>query len=155
MDFKLSAEQEMLQDSARRFARNELAPIARQLEQSNEPAPRELVRRFASLGFLGVNIEEEFGGAGMSHLDAVLVLEEIARISPAVAFPVFESCFGPVLAIRHFAPAELTRRIVPKVCSGEFIVAVSMSEPDAGSAIDIQKTNIAAAYADQRFDQRR
>lgn len=140
MDFKLSAEQEMLQDSARRFARNELAPIARQLEQSNEPAPRELVRRFASLGFLGVNIEEEFGGAGMSHLDAVLVLEEIARISPAVAFPVFESCFGPVLAIRHFAPAELTRRIVPKVCSGEFIVAVSMSEPDAGSALTDLRT---------------
>jgi alkylation response protein AidB-like acyl-CoA dehydrogenase len=68
-------------------------------------------------------------------LDAVLVLEEVAKISPAVAFPIFESCFGPTLAIAHFAPDELKQRIVPKVCAGEMIVAVSMSEPGAGTAL--------------------
>ncbi len=140
MDFGLTGEQEMLRDSARRFARKELAPVARTLEETNQPPPRELVRRYAAMGFLGVNIEPEYGGAGLSHLDAVLVLEEFARISPAVAFPVFESCFGPVLAIQHFAPAELARRVVPKVCSGELIVAVSMSEPDAGSALTDLRT---------------
>ena len=66
--------------------------------------------------FLGINLPEEYGGAGAKHLDAVLVLEELAKISIAVAFPVFESCFGPALAIAHFAPEELRRRVLPKVC---------------------------------------
>ena len=140
MDFNLSPEQQMLRDSAQRFARAVLAPIARRLEENSSPAPRELVRQFASLGFLGVNLDTEHGGVGLSHLDAVLVLEELAKVSPAAAFPVFESCFGPILAIRHFAPAPLAKRIVPKVCAGEMIVAVAMSEPDAGSALTDLRT---------------
>jgi alkylation response protein AidB-like acyl-CoA dehydrogenase len=68
-------------------------------------------------------------------LDAVLVLEELAKISIAVAFLVFESCFGPALAIAHFAPEELRRRVLPKVCSGDMMIAISMSEPNAGSAL--------------------
>ena len=140
MDFSLSSEQEMLRESARRFARNELAPVAKRLEEANTPAPKDIVRKFASLGFLGVNLDADLGGAGLSHLDAVLVLEEIAKVSPAVAFPVFESCFGPVLAIRHFAPPDLVKRIVPRVCAGEMIVAVAMSEPDAGSALTDLRT---------------
>lgn len=140
MDFSLSHEQEMLRDSARRFAQQELPAVARQLEERNEPAPRALVKRYAELGFLGVNIEESLGGLGLSNLDAVLVLEEFAKVSPAAAFPVFESCFGPVLAIKHFAPAELARRVVPRVCAGELIVAVSMSEPEAGSALTDLRT---------------
>lgn len=83
MDFNLSPEQEMLRDSARRFASKELAPIAKSLEEGNTPAPKNLVRQYASLGFLGVNLDAESGGAGLSHLDAVLVLEEIAKVSPA------------------------------------------------------------------------
>ena len=140
MDFSLSPEQEMLRESAQHFARKELAPIAKHLEESNTPAPKDLVRRYASLGFLGVNLDAKYGGAGLSHLDAVLVLEEIAKVSPAVAFPVFESCFGPVLAIRHFAPVALAQRIVPKVCAGDMIIAVAMSEPDAGSALTDLRT---------------
>ena len=87
------------------------------------------------MGLLGVNLPSEYGGQGLSHLDAVLVLEEIAKISIAVAFPVFESSFGPTLAIAHFAPEELRQRIIPKVCSGDMMIAVSMSEPNAGSAL--------------------
>ena len=94
------------------------------------------------MGFLGVNLPSELGGLGLSHLDAVLVLEEVAKISPAVAFPIFESCFGPTLAIAHFAPDELKQRIVPKVCAGEMIVAVSMSEPDAGTALTDLTTKV-------------
>ena len=63
------------------------------------------------------------------------MLEELAKISIAVAFPVFESCFGPALAIAHFAPEELRRRVLPKVCSGDMMIAISMSEPNAGSAL--------------------
>jgi alkylation response protein AidB-like acyl-CoA dehydrogenase len=63
------------------------------------------------------------------------VLEEFGKISSAIAFPVFESCVGPVRAIERFASESLRQRIVPKVCSGELVVAVSMSEPQAGSAL--------------------
>jgi len=135
MDFALSEEQLAMQDSVRRFASTELPEIARQIEESDEPPSIELRKRFAELGYLGVNLGTEYGGAGMSHLDAVLVLEEIAKVSIAVAFPVFESCFGPCLAIAHFGSDALKRKILPKVCSGDYVVAVSMSEPEAGSAL--------------------
>jgi alkylation response protein AidB-like acyl-CoA dehydrogenase len=136
----LTEEQTALQETARRFAAAELTEIARQVEERDEPPGRDIVRRYAEMGFLGINLAPEYGGAGLDHLEAVLVLEEIARISPAVAFPVFESCFGPVLAIAHFAPEELKQRILPRVCSGDMIVAVAMSEPDAGSALTDLKT---------------
>jgi len=135
MDFQLTHEQQLLQETARKFARSELLELARQVEESDEPPGIELRKRFAEMGFLGANLPEQYGGAGMSHLDAVLVLEEIAKASIAVAFPIFESCFGPCLAIAHFGSEELKQRILPKVCSGDMVVAVSMSEPDAGSAL--------------------
>ncbi len=142
MDFSLTGEQRALQESVRRFARRELPEIAAEIERSDEPAGLELRRRFAELGYLGVNLPEKHGGGGLSHLDAVLVLEEIASISIAVAFPVFESCFGPTLAIAHFGSEELRRRLLPAVCSGEIVIAVSMSEPDAGSALTDLSTSL-------------
>ena len=57
---------------------------------------------------------KKFGGAGLSHFEAVLVLEEIAKISIAIAFPIFESSFGPALAISHFAPEELKKEFFPR-----------------------------------------
>lgn len=135
MDFSLTDEQLALQDSVRRFARRELPEIAVEIERSDEPPDVALRKRFAELGYLGVNLPTQYGGAGLSHLDAVLVLEEVASISIAVAFPVFESCFGPSLAIAHFGSDGMRQRLLPAVCSGEQVIAVSMSEPDAGSAL--------------------
>lgn len=140
MDFSLNEEQIALQETVRRFAEAELLDIARHVEDHDQPPSREVVKRFAEMGFLGVNLNPALGGVGLGHLEAVLVLEEIAKISPAVAFPVFESCFGPVLAIQHFAPEVLKRRVIPKVCKGEMMIAVAMSEPDAGSALTDLKT---------------
>jgi len=135
MDFTLSDEQKALKETARKFANNELIDIAKEIEKENIPPSMEILKKYADLGFLGVNLPKEYGGAGLSHFDAVLVLEEIAKISIAVAFPIFESSFGPALAISHFAPLELRKRILPKVCNGEMVIAVSMSEPNAGSAL--------------------
>lgn len=135
MDFTLNEDQQALQETVRKFAVSELPEIALEIEKTAAPASHDLIKRYAEMGFLGVNLPSELGGLGLSHLDAVLVLEEVAKISPAVAFPIFESCFGPTLAIAHFAPDELKQRIVPKVCAGEMIVAVSMSEPGAGTAL--------------------
>ena len=135
MDFNLNEQQQALQETVRKFAKKELQDIAKEIEKNDQPPGRDLLKRFAELGFLGVNLPVEYGGAGLSHFDAVLVLEEIAKISIAVAFPIFESSFGPALAISSFASLELKNNILPKVCSGDMVVAVSMSEPNAGSAL--------------------
>ena len=135
MDFRLSDEQLALQEAARAFAKNELAPLAAEIDRTAEPISREMVKRYGELGFLGINIPEELGGLGLGNVEALVVLEEFAKISSAVAFPVFESCVGPVRALEHFAEPSLSKRIVPEVCSGDKIVAVSMSEPGAGSAL--------------------
>lgn len=145
MDFSLNEEQAALQATAKRFAETELRDIATTVEHEDQPPGQDVLRRFAEMGLLGINLEPELGGAGAGHLEAVLVLEEIAKISPAVAFPVFESCFGPILAIQHFAGDALKRRIIPQVCRGEKMVAVAMSEPDAGSALTDLKTSAIAS----------
>ncbi|ARU17900.1 acyl-CoA dehydrogenase family protein [Croceicoccus marinus] len=140
MDFRLTEEQQELQQAARNFARAELPAIAAQLERDNTPPSRELIKRYADMGFLGINVGADLGGLGLGNIEALVVLEEFAKISSAVAFPIFESSVGPVRAIEHFGSDALKQRIVPKVCSGEMIVAVSMSEPDAGSALTDLKT---------------
>ncbi|HYD67344.1 acyl-CoA dehydrogenase family protein [Azospirillum sp.] len=140
MDFALTEDQERLRDTVRRFAQAELPALAREMEETDEPVPHAMVKRYAELGLLGVNIPQDLGGGGLGALDAVLVLEEVAKISPSVAFPIFESCFGPALAVAHFAGEDLKRRIIPRVCAGDMILAVSMSEPDAGSALTDLRT---------------
>ena len=135
MDFNLTEQQRALKETAKKFAEKELIEVAREIEKNDKPPSKETLKRFAELGFLGINLPEKYGGAGLSHFEAVLVLEEIAKISIAVAFPVFESSFGPALAISSFAPDELKKEVLPKVCSGDMVIAVSMSEPNAGSAL--------------------
>lgn len=140
MKFTLTDDQRQLQETARNFARQELPAIAAQLERDNVPPSRDLIARYADMGFLGINVPEALGGLGLGNLEALLILEEFAKISSAIAFPIFESCVGPVRAIEHFGSNALKRRVVPAVCRGEMIVAVSMSEPDAGSALTDLKT---------------
>ena len=135
MDFNLTEQQRALKETAKKFAEKELMEVAREIEKNDKPPSRDILKRFAELGFLGINLPEKYGGAGLSHFEAVLVLEEIAKISIAVAFPVFESSFGPALAISSFASDELKKEVLPKVCLGDMVIAVSMSEPNAGSAL--------------------
>jgi len=135
MEFNLNEQQRALQETARKFAEKELIGVAKEIEKNDIPPSRKILKRFAELGLLGVNIPKKYGGAGLSHFEAVLVLEEIAKISIAVAFPIFESSFGPALAISCFASKELKKEVLPKVCNGDMVIAVSMSEPNAGSAL--------------------
>ena len=140
MDFALNEDQRMLQETARRFAQQELPQVARELEERDESVGDDWMRRYAEMGFFGINVPVEYGGQGMGHLEAVLVLEEFAKLSSAVAMPVFEANFGPMAVLVHFAPEELKRRVLPQVCTGKLIVAVSMSEPDAGTALTDLRT---------------
>ncbi|HVW67392.1 MAG TPA: acyl-CoA dehydrogenase family protein [Steroidobacteraceae bacterium] len=135
MDFRLNEEQLALQAAARKYARERLLPLAAETERSGTPPSHELIREYAEMGFLGINVATEYGGLGLGNLEALLVLEEFGKCSAALAFPVFESCVGPVRAIERFAGEALRRKVVPRVCAGELIVAVSMSEPQAGSAL--------------------
>jgi butyryl-CoA dehydrogenase len=135
MDFQLTAEQRELQEAARRYARDKLPKLAAEIERTGHPPSHELIKDYAAQGFLGINVPEQYGGLGLGNLEALIVLEEFAKISSAIAFPVFESCVGPVRAIERFASESLKQRVVPKVCSGDLVVAVSMSEPQAGSAL--------------------
>ncbi|MGF6601343.1 alkylation response protein AidB-like acyl-CoA dehydrogenase [Paraburkholderia sp. GAS448] len=140
MDFQLNDEQKELQESARKFARAELMDLSREMEEKGMPLPESMRKRYAEMGFLGVNLPEIYGGLGLGHLEALLILEQFAMISPAVAWPIFESATGPVRTIEHFASDSLKVRIIPQVVNGEAIVAVSMSEPSAGTALTDLKT---------------
>ena len=135
MDFQLSEQQRELQAAARKFARAEMPAVADMCEETGHPPDREILNQLGEMGFLGVNIPESLGGLGLGNLEALLVLEEFAQISSASAFPLFEANVGPVHAIVHFASEALQRKIVPEVCRGNMVLAVSMSEPQAGSAL--------------------
>ena len=140
MDFTISDEQRDLKETARRFARQEMAAVAKRIEAEDEPLSRDWLERYAEMGFLGINVSAAYGGLGLGNLDALLVLEEFAKVSSAVAFPIFESCVGPVRAIEHLAGEDLKARVIPRVCTGEITVAVAMSEPEAGTALTDLKT---------------
>ena len=140
MDFKLTAEQLELQKVARDFAQKELTALADEMEESANPVPKDVLKKIGELGFLGINTPTEYGGLGLSNLDAIIVLEEFGKISSAVGWPVFEANAGPVKVIEHFGSDALKERVIPKVCKGEMVVAVSMSEPNAGTGLTDLKT---------------
>ncbi|MFW5633844.1 MAG: acyl-CoA dehydrogenase family protein [Erythrobacter sp.] len=144
MDFTLTDEQRELRETARKFARAELPALARDMEEKDYPVPRDMLRTFGEMGFLGVNLPTEYGGLGLGHLEALLVLEEFAQVSNAVAFPVFEALVGPVRTIERFGSDRMKARVLPEVIRGEKVVAVSMSEPDAGTALTDLKTRAVA-----------
>ena len=135
MDFQLSDQQRELQATARKFARAEMPKIAETCEKTGHPPGPDMLKKLGDMGFLGINIPENLGGLGLGNLEALLVLEEFAKISSASAFPLFEANVGPVHALVHFASDQLKQEVVPKVCRGEMVLAVSMSEPQAGSAL--------------------
>ena len=144
--YRLREEQLALQETARQFARNELVELAAELERDNKPVPDDMRRRcaspnvaccsrrlltrlscalcsYAEMGFLGINTPEEYGGLGMGHLDALIVLEEFGKVSSAVAFPIFECLVGPIKAVQRFGSDEMRSRLLPPVTAGDFVVA--------------------------------
>ena len=140
MNFELTDDQWSLRDAARTFARAEMAEVARHCETKNEPPSRAVKKRLAEMGFLGVNMPAAYGGMGLGNLEALLVLEEFAKVHPAVAFPVFESAVGPIKAVERFGTESLKTALLPKVVAGDTVVAVAMSEPEAGTALTDLKT---------------
>ena len=94
----------------------EFSSLAILMEVSACSEPYDLLKIIGELGFLGVNAPTEYGGQGLSNLDAIIILEEFGKISSAVGWPVFEANAGPVKVIEHFGTEALKKRIIPDVC---------------------------------------
>jgi isovaleryl-CoA dehydrogenase len=132
MDLRLSEEERDLQEAARRFARKEIAPVAERMDREDY-FPRDVFRRLGEDGFLGLTVPTEHGGLGQSYLAQALILEEISRVSPALALSVgaHSNLFADNVA-RNGTP-EQWEAFLPAACRGEAVGALALTEPNAGS----------------------
>ncbi|WP_182379297.1 acyl-CoA dehydrogenase family protein [Nocardioides sp. WS12] len=138
--FDLTDEQQELRKLARKVARDQYAPLAREMDAKRTHFPREERQKLAELGLLAMCLPEEYGGAGAPLIDALIVQEEFAKANPLCAWPIFEANAGPARVIHLFGTEAQKARFLPPVASGEKIIAISISEPDAGSAATDVKT---------------
>ena len=142
MDFDLNEEQRMLVDMLGSMGKREnFKKLAVEIDRTGE-FPRHLVKTYADLGLLGMTLSPEYGGGGQPGVNAILAIEELAKFSPVIATPVFESNIGPVRVIDTFGTEEQRRAIIPGVCKGERSVSVCMTEPEAGSDLTALSTKL-------------
>ena len=128
MDFALSEEQEMLRKSARDFLIAECPKsLVREIEAGDLGYSPELWKKMAALGWMGLAMPEEYGGAGFSLLDMAVLFEEFGRA--AMPGPMFSTTVG-ALAVLEFGTEEQKRVLLPKVASGELIITMAMAEPE-------------------------
>lgn len=139
MNFALTPEQQRIQDIARRFADDEVAPLAREADERGE-FPLHLVRRMGELGFLAGPIQPEYGGAGMDYLSFALVYEELGRADSSVRGFVAVHAGLVSLCIRDWGSEEQKRRYLPRLATGEWIGCYALTEPNAGSDVASMET---------------
>src|SRR5258706_215366 len=134
LNFDLGETIDMLRDTVRAFAENEIAPLATEADQKSE-FPNELWRKFGDLGLLGITVEEEYGGTAMGYLAHVVAMEEVSRASASVGLSYGAHSNLCVNQIRRNGNEAQKRRYLPKLISGEHVGALAMSEPGAGSDV--------------------
>ena len=132
MDFSLTTEQEQLRQTVREFAEAEIKPHVMEWDEA-QTFPLAIVKKLGEMGILGTIFPEELGGAGMSTLDYVVVMEEIARVDPSVALIVAAHVSLCSNHIFMNGNDEQRRRYIPKLASGEWIGSWSLTEPESGS----------------------
>jgi len=132
MDFQLTEDQQMIQAAAREFARNEIAPVAGEYDASGQ-FPTETIRKAGELGFMGVEVPAEYGGAGLDPVAYALMIEEIAAADAAHSTIVSVNnslyCHG----ILEFGTEDQKQRFVVPVASGRAIGCYGLTEPQSGS----------------------
>jgi alkylation response protein AidB-like acyl-CoA dehydrogenase len=147
VDFTLTDEQRMIRSAAADFARKEIAPYSREWDREQH-LPRDVMRKAGELGFLGVLVPEEYGGAGLGYVEYASILEEIAAVDPGIALSIAAHnslCTGHVL---EFGSEEQKARFLPRLASGEWLGAWGLTEPTAGSDAGGTRTTAARDGSD-------
>ena len=143
MSFDLTAEQEEFAESVRAFAQARLGADA--LRRAHEPGYAwDAAKLLAEHGLLGLTITEEDGGQGASLMEAVIAIQEVARVCPKSADVVQATNFGAIRTFAEYASPELKQRYLPDMLAGRTLLALAMSEPEAGSAVTDLKTTAVA-----------
>jgi alkylation response protein AidB-like acyl-CoA dehydrogenase len=131
MDFELTNRQKQIRLAAREFAEGELVPIGKECETKGE-FPRELIKKAAQLGFIGVFIKKEYGGLGQGLLEHALILEEFWRAEPGLAQVLAQCAFGSDVLL-HYGSEEQKKKYLPPIVKGDWVMGFSITEPEAGS----------------------
>jgi alkylation response protein AidB-like acyl-CoA dehydrogenase len=139
MDFKISEEQRAFVDTVRRVCQKDFKRRAIQYLDGTWPA--ENMKQLAEIGVLGMSVPQEYGGSGLGILDTVLVLEEIGKVCYVTAMAALGELGVQTRVISTYAPAPIKERILPRVATGEAILAICMTEPDAGTDVPSYTTN--------------
>jgi len=132
--FSLGEDLDLLRESVHAFAEKEIAPRADRIDRENV-FPEDLWRKFGDMGLLGVTIPEEYGGSGLGFLAHMIAMEEISRASASVGLSYGAHSNLCVQNIYHNGNDEQRRKYLPKLASGEWVGALAMSEPGAGSDV--------------------
>jgi isovaleryl-CoA dehydrogenase len=146
--FALGDEVELLRASVRGFAAAEIAPRAAEIDRSNA-FPSDLWRKLGALGLLGVTVEEDYGGTMMGYAAHIVAMEEISRASASVGLSYGAHSNLCVNQIRRNGSEAQKRNYLPKLVSGEWVGALAMSEPGAGSDVVSMRTR--AEYRKGKF----
>ena len=132
MNFELSQSQRMVQEMARKFAEKEIKPHVMKYDESQE-FPAEIFRKMAELGLLGIVVPEQLGGAGLSYLDLVLILEELAKVDPSIALSVGAHNGLCVNHIYSFGNEQQKQKYVSDLARGKKLGAWALTEQSSGS----------------------
>ncbi|QEA40087.1 isovaleryl-CoA dehydrogenase [Pistricoccus aurantiacus] len=134
LDFGLDDTQQMLRDQVNAFARDEIAPLAEEVDAKNE-FPNELWKKFGDMGLLGITVPEEYGGSDMGYLAHCIAMEEISRASASIGLSYGAHSNLCVNQVKLNGSEEQKAKYLPGLISGECIGALAMSEPGAGSDV--------------------
>lgn len=148
LSFGLDPDIEALRDTVRRFAQDRIAPIAAEIDRSNE-FPAHLWGELGALGLLGITADPGFGGTGMNYLAHVVAMEEISRASASVGLSYGAHSNLCVNQINRWATPAQKEKYLPALCSGETVGALAMSEPGAGS--DVVSLRLRAEKRNDRY----
>ena len=132
MDFELTTEQRLLRDTVRDFARQEVAPVAEELDREKR-FPYEIVAKMGELGLMGIPFPEEYGGGGADTLSYVLAVEELARIDSSVCITMAAHTSLGTMPIHLWGSDEQKSEWLPQLCTGQRLASFGLTEPEAGS----------------------